>query len=441
MEKGILRTKKSLKSAVLLCLIGVMLITSCSKDDEPVLIPKISGITPVSGPKRTIVSIDGTDFGTDSSTLQVFFNGVEAEVQAVKNTQIMAVVPPRAFTGVVKVISDGKTLTGPEFTYTISDVQVTTYAGSTKGATNGTKNSAQFNSPKDMTIDIRGNIYVADLGNHRIRKITPSGIVSTVAGTTEGFEDGPARNAKFSFPEGIAVDRKGNIYVADTYNHKIRKINSFGLVSTLAGSTPGFANGTGSAAQFMFPAGVAIDSKNNIIVTDQNERIRKITPAGEVSTIAGSSIFGFADGIGTNAKFNGLSGIAIDSEDNIYVVDIGNSKIRKITPSGEVSTLAGSTSGYADGKGAVAQFYFEEYVGLTVDVQGNIYVVDINNNKIRKITPSGRVSTLAGSAEGFTNGIGNVAQFSYPSGVVVNKQRTVFVVDGGNHRIRKITQE
>jgi sugar lactone lactonase YvrE len=218
-----------------------------------------------------------------------------------------------------------------------------------------------------------------------IRKITPAGLVTTVAGSTSGFADGTGTAARFSGPQGLAVDSTGNIYVADTNNFKIRKITPDGVVSTLAGSTYGFADGIGINASFKHIFGVSVDSTGNVYVADTyNNMIRKITPDGVVSTLAGSTP-GSTDATGTNAKFNSPNGLAVDSIGNVYVADSGNNKIRKITPDGVVSTLAGSgLRGSEDGIVTAASFNSPN--GVALDSKGNIYVADINNKKIRKIT-------------------------------------------------------
>ena len=204
-------------------------------------------------------------------------------------------------------------------------VTVSTLAGSTYGYTDGTGTSAQFNNPIGVAVDGAGNVYVADRYNHRIRKITTSGVVSTLAGSgTSGYADGTGTSAQFSNPTGVAVDGAGNVYVADQVNHRIRKITTSGVVSTLAGSgTSGYTDGTGTSAQFNYPTGVAVDGAGNVYVADQgNHRIRKITTSGVVSTLAGSGTSGYTDGTGTSAKFSYPTGVAVDGAGNVYVADL-----------------------------------------------------------------------------------------------------------------------
>jgi sugar lactone lactonase YvrE len=313
---------------------------------------------------------------------------------------------------------------------------VTTFVGSTFGSTDGVATAAQFYYPYGVAVDAAGSVYVADTSNHRIRKITPAGAVSTLAGSTQGFASGVGAAAQFNSPYGVAVDAAGNVYVADNSNHRIRKISPTGVVSTLAGSTSGYADGTGTVAQFNFPSGVAVDAAGNVYVADtSNHRIRKITSAGAVTTLAGSTS-GYADGTGTVAQFNTPRGVAVDAAGNVYVADTVNHRIRKITPAGAVTTLAGSTSGYADGTGTVAQF--NSPYGVAVDAAGNVYVADTSNRRIRKITSAGAVTTLAGSTFGFGDGVGAAAQFNTPRGVAVDAAGNVYVADTNNYRIRKI---
>ncbi|MCH6198943.1 YDG domain-containing protein [Aquiflexum sp. LQ15W] len=319
-----------------------------------------------------------------------------------------------------------------------NQIIVSTLAGSTSGFANGIGSAAQFQGPISLAVDASGNVYVADVENHRIRKITPEGGVSTLAGSSDGFADGQGTAAQFNQPGGVSLDILGNVYVADAGNSRIRKITPAGQVSTLAGSSArgGAQDGQGTAAQFRRPVGVALDASGNVYVADQNNhRIRKITPAGVVSTLAGSTA-GFSDGQGTAAQFNTPFGVSLDTLGNVYVADFLNNRIRKITPEGLVSTLAGSTRGFSDGQGTAAQF--SSPTGVALDALGNVYVADVGNHRIRKITPAGGVSTLAGSTTGFADGFGSAARFSSPRDIALDFIGNIYVADQSNHRIRKI---
>ncbi|WP_323027112.1 IPT/TIG domain-containing protein [Gelidibacter japonicus] len=426
-----------LKIAVILLLINTTL--SCDKEDDISAVPTISSISPEFGPKNSVVTINGDNFGTDANKVKVFFNEVEATIQSVTNTQITAIVPPRSFSGFVKVVINEKSLMGPEFIYQFSDYQVTTFAGSTQGFADGPGTTAKFDNPKGLAMDAQGNLYVVDENNQKIRKITPDGMVSTLSGSTLGFADGPGATAQFYDPIGIAVDGQGNVYVGDSNNNRIRKIAPNGLTSTLAGSTYGFADGVGAVAKFNAPYGVAVDDQGNVFVADlYNHKIRKVTSNGVVSTLAGSAK-GFADGMGIAAQFNFPSGITVDNRGNVYISDSNNHKIRKVTSSGVVSTLAGSIAGFKDGEAEIAQFDFPNE--MAVDASGRVYVTDGNNHKIRKIELNGAVSTIAGSISGFADGTTESALFNSPYGVVINTEGVLYVVDNNNNRIRKMIPE
>lgn len=322
-------------------------------------------------------------------------------------------------------------------------VTVTTFAGSgAEGFGDGPGASATFSFPFDVAVDGTGNVYVADYDNSAIRKISPAGVVSTLAGTgTQGFTNGPVATATFDAPEGVAVDSAGNVYVADTFNEAIREISAAGVVSTFAGGSYGFTNGSGTSATFYNPNGIAVDSAGNVYVADAgNNAIRKITPAGVVSTLAGTGALGFANGPGSSATFANPYGVAVDGSGNVYVGDANNEAIRKISAAGVVSTFAGTGAlGFANGPAASATFSLPQ--GVAVDSTGNVYVVDRDNDAIRKITPAGVVSTLAGGGGGIglINGPAAVATFYNPIGVAVDSAGNVYVADYGNNLIRKIT--
>ena len=385
-------------------------------------------------------STTGIDCGVDCSEVYNHGTAVTLTTTATSGSTFAGWSGVCTGTGSCIVMMDG----AKSATAIFNVVTVSTLAGSgTAGYTDGTGTAAQFNFPSGVAVDSSGNVYVADTSNHRIRKITSAGVVSTMAGSgTAGYTDGTGAAAQFNTPFGVAIDSLGNVYVADRDSQRIRKITSAGVVSTMAGSgTAGYTDGTGTAAQFNFPNGVAVDSLGNVYVADFfNHRIRKISPPGVVSTLAGNEFAGYADGTGAAAQFNFPIGVAVDSSGNVYVADRDNNRIRKITPTGVVSTLAGTGAyGFANGPGLSAQFRYPS--GVAVDSSGNVYVADIDNNQIRRIMPTGVVSTLAGSGTaGFSNGTETAAQFDQPFGVAIDSLGNVYVADFANNRIRKITQ-
>ncbi|MCU1382798.1 MAG: repeat protein [Acidobacteria bacterium] len=340
-------------------------------------------------------------------------------------------------------------LTVKRFEYSL----VTTVAGTQgqEGTTDGTASTARFSLPKGIAADAGGSLYVADTFNHTVRKITVGGVVSTVAGLggVSGEADGTGDAARFLYPAGVAVDPSNNVYVADTSNHTIRKITSAGVVTTLAGtaSTRGASDGTGSGAQFFFPTGIGLDTSGNLYVGDQNNnKVRKITPAGVVSTLAGADNpqtageVVWADGAGGEARFRRPTGVAVDLAGTVYVADELNHVIRKVTSAGSVTTFAGAhgSSGSEDGVGSAARFFRPN--GVAVDSVGTVYVADTNNSTIRKITSDGVVTTLAGEAGegGFADGSPPAARFSLPTALALDGLGNLYVADTGNQTIRRI---
>jgi streptogramin lyase len=322
-------------------------------------------------------------------------------------------------------------------------VDSTIVAGSdSAGLVNGVGTAARFNHPFGLALDAAGNLYIADQGNSVIRKMDITGMVSTFAGTAglPGSINGTDTTASFNKPFGVATDASGNIYVADAGNNQVRKITPAGVVSKFAGTgAAGAANGTDTAT-FNSPLGVAVDGSGNVYVADYgNDLIRKISTAGVISTLAGTGATGADNGAGTAATFNLPESVAVDASGNVYVADNGNNLIRKITPAGVVSTLAGSgTVGSANGTGTAASF--NSPFGIAVDGTGNVYVADAGNNQIRKISAAGVVTTFAGSgAKGANNATGAAASFNTPSGVAVDALGNVYVADENNNLVRKIT--
>jgi sugar lactone lactonase YvrE len=299
-----------------------------------------------------------------------------------------------------------------------------------------------FDSPTGVAVDAAGNIYVADYGNDLIRKINLAGLVSTLAGTgVQGQINATGILASFSRPTGIALDAAGNLYVADAGNNLIRKITQAGVVTTLAGGdTTGTVNGQGSTASFFDPLGVALDGSGNVYVADAgNNLIRMITPAGVVSTLAGNGNVVTDNGTLSANSFNNPTGVAADAAGNVYVANYLNNNILEVNPAGVVTNFAGDgQAGFADGAAASAEFYYPN--NLAIDAAKNIYVSDGVNDLIRKMTPDGTVSTFAGSGEaGAVDSTGTAASFNGPAGLAVDAKGNVYVADSNNNLIRKIT--
>jgi hypothetical protein len=317
---------------------------------------------------------------------------------------------------------------------------VTTIAGDgTKGYNDGPYQSAKFNAPIDVTVTKDGTLFIADLSNHRIRKIAGGQVTTYTGNDTFGLVNGHGVEAQFKSPYRIALDAVGNMYLLDEGTPVIRKISTTADVSVFAGAEiPGYLNGSALTARFQSDEGAVIaDQSGNIYIGDTfNNIIRKISSDGQVSTLAGTGVEGFRNGNADSAQFRFPVGIVFDKQGNIYIADEGNFCIRKITSDGLVSTFSGSgINGNADGAPATAQFnIINDMVG---DSQGNLYVAD--ENRIRKVTPQGVVLTIAGSSAGYMDGDGVSAKFNGIGGLGIDAQDNLYLADIVNNRIRKIS--
>ncbi len=314
----------------------------------------------------------------------------------------------------------------------------------------GPATAAQLRTPNGLAVDLAGNIYVADLGNNRIRKITPAGVITTFAGNGGFFyagDGGPATNAQMRSPHGVAVDKAGNVFIAETGSHVIRKVSTDGNISTVAGfGVAGFSgdNGDPLFAQLIAPRGVVVDKDGTLYIADYgNNRIRKVVP-GKITTISGAGVGYSGDGqAAAEGRFSGPTGIALDSGNNLFIVDSNNQRIRKIVLGGNISSVAGNGTADFKGDGAAATSATLNFpAGVAVDGGGNVYIADQNNARIRKVISSGTISSVAGNGTNSYGGDGALApdaQLNVPSAIARDAAGNLFIADTGNHRIRRVT--
>ncbi len=331
---------------------------------------------------------------------------------------------------------------------------ITTIAGIGSGGYSGDggpAKEARLNNPYGVAIDASGNLYIADYTNHRIRKVAPDGTISTVAGTgSSGYsgDGGPADQARLNSPAGIAADSSGNLYIADRYNNRIRKVAPDGTISTVAGTGgAGYSGDGGPAAQAQInsPTGVTLDSSGNLYIADRyNNRIRKVAPDGTISTVAGTGSSGYSGdgGPADQAQLYWPFGVVLDSSGNLYITDYSNHRIRKVAPDGTISTVAGTdASGSAGDGGPAVQATLSSPAGIAMDGAGNLYVAVYGGSSVRKIALDGTISTVAGTGSSGYSGDGgpaDEAQVNRPLGVAVDGNGNVYIADTFNHRIRQV---
>jgi sugar lactone lactonase YvrE len=312
--------------------------------------------------------------------------------------------------------------------------------------------NAKLNGPSDMAVDSKGNVYIADAYSSRVRKVDQNGVISTVAGTGSCTYNGdgiPAVTASVCQPYGIDVDAAGNLYIADTYNSRVRKVDTSGTISTIAGTGTGGFGGDGglaTSAAVNTPTEVAVDAAGNLFIADRgNYRVRKIDTSGIISTVAGNGSAGYSGdgGPAVNASFNTIWSVEVDAAGNLYVSDIYNSSIRKINTSGIVSTLTGGGYGFSGDGGPATNAQISNSYGLGVDAAGNVYIADTYNNRIRKISTGGIITTIAGNGIGGFSGDGGAptsAAINNPFAVTVDAMGNIYIADINNQRIREIQQ-
>ena len=334
---------------------------------------------------------------------------------------------------------------------------ITTVAGSSPNGgfsgDGGPATSAGLFLPRGVALDAAGNLYIADSSNNRVRKVTPGGTITTAAGNGQfGYsgDGGPATSATIVQPYAVALDGAGNLYIADYGNNRIRKVTPGGTISTVAGNGTFGAAGDGgpaTSANLNRPYSVAVDTAGNLYIADfGNQRIRKVTPGGIISTVAGNGGTGFSGdgGPAISAQLNSPWGVAVDSAGNLYIADNQNNRIRKVTPGGTISTVAGNgTIGFSGDGGPATSARLSNPRGVLVDSAGNLYIGDSFNHCIRKVTPGGTISTVAGLGgnPGFSgdNGPATSAELTYPEGMALDAAGNLYIADSTNHRVRKVT--
>ena len=330
---------------------------------------------------------------------------------------------------------------------------IATVAGSTGdyayGGDGGPALEARFNGLAGIAIDALGNLYIADSGNHRVRRVTPAGIIDTVAGTGEqgyGGDAGPAREARLDQPGDVAVDALGNLYIADRFNSRVRRVTPAGIIDTVAGTgEQGYGGDAGPAAEarLWIPSGVAVDALGNLYIADTfNNRVRRVTPAGIIDTVAGTGEQGYGGDAGpaTEARLDRPEDVAVDALGNLYIADSFNNRVRRVTPDGIIDTVAGTgTWAYGGDAGPAAGAHLSLPSGVAVDALGNLYIADSFNNRVRRVTLAGVIDTVAGTGEqGYGGDAGPAAEarLDSPSSVAVDALGNLYTADSSNNRVR-----
>ena len=341
------------------------------------------------------------------------------------------------------------------FAFSADYYNISTVAGNGSGGYSGDGTGAtatELSEALGVAADPSGNLYIADNWNYRIRKVDTAGNITTLAGNgTQGFsgDGGDATKAEIERCWGITTDTSGNIYISDTYNHRIRKIDRSGNISTIAGNgTAGYSGdgGPATSAKLYYPCEIATDQSENIYVADSwNYRIRKIAKSGIITTLAGNGNQGYAgdEGPAVSARLSEIFGVAVDTAENVYISDTYNNCIRKVNKTGIITTIAGNgTAGYSGDSSTATVAELNHPGGIAVDSAGCVYVADTNNNRIRKIDRSGIITTIAGNgSKGFAGdgGRATLARLNEVFGIAQNTSENIYIADSYNNRIRKLT--
>jgi sugar lactone lactonase YvrE len=316
---------------------------------------------------------------------------------------------------------------------------------------NGAAATASLSDPFGVAVDAIGNLYIADTSNHRIRKVDTSGIIATVAGNgIEGHsgDGGPATSASLNTPIGVAVDTARNLYIADAFNNRIRKVNAAGVITTVAGNgDAGFSGDHAAAtnASLSAPFGVAVDKAGNLYIADtSNHRVRKVDTSGTITTVAGNGTESFSGdgGAATRASLNFPTGVTMDRAGDLFITDQSNHRIRKVNAAGVITTVAGNgDAGFSGDHAAATNASLDLPIGTAVDSTGNLYIADTSNHRIRRVSTDGMVTTVAGNGIGGFSGDGSTASratLNSPSGVAVDVAGNLYIADSSNNRIRKL---
>ena len=333
---------------------------------------------------------------------------------------------------------------------------ITTVAGNGSGSYSGDggpATSAELYNPLAVALDASGNLYIAEYSNNRVRKVSPSGIITTVAGNgTQGYsgDNGPAASAELYHPFGVALDASGNLYIADWGNDRIRMVSPSGIITTVAGNgTPGYSgdNGPATGAELNYPTAVALDASGNIYIADvYNSLIRMVSPGGIITTVAGKGSQGYSgdNGPATGAELDYPSGLALDASGNLYIADEVNNRIRMVSPSGIIITVAGNgTQGYSGDNGPATSAELNSPTAVALDAFGNLYITDNANNRIRMVSPSGIITTVAGNGtQGYSgdNGPATGAELSGANGVALDASGNLYFADEYTNRIREVSE-
>jgi uncharacterized protein (TIGR03437 family) len=391
-------------------------------------------LTGSGGSALATLVVTGSELGVGSYSIAANYSG-DANFNGSSASVTFVVTPP------------------PSLGYVISTVAGNGTSGFSGDG--GPATSAEFQQPWAIAVDSADNLFIADYQNNRVRKVTPAGIISTVAGNGNlGFsgDGGPATSAKLASPSGVAVDGTGNLFIADYGNNRIRKVTPAGTISTVAGSGLNLGDtgdgGPATSAELDYPAGVAVDGAGNLFFAEST-RIRKVTAAGIISTVAGNGTQGFSGdgGPATSAELDQPNAIAVDSAGNLFIADWENNRIRKVTPAGIISTVAGngplfpSGGGFSGDGGPATLAVLNEPESVAVDSAGNLFIADGDNSRVRRVTSAGTISTVAGNGSwgfGGDGGPAALAEVQWPSGVALDSAGNLFIVDS-TYRVRKLT--